>query len=130
MLVFFLFFFFFSSRRRHTRLCQVTGVQTCALPILHPRAAAELNLDKPSSLHPTPARERLRLRHNLDRHHRAALGLHTRFLRQQLPPPFEQLVGVHIMPPRHDRHRRAGLERLRHHLSLELFRPISTPCRS
>src|SRR5213082_3042664 len=26
-------FFFFSSRRRHTRLCQVTGVQTCALPI-------------------------------------------------------------------------------------------------
>src|SRR5213082_3556373 len=26
--------FFFSSRRRHTRLCQVTGVQTCALPIL------------------------------------------------------------------------------------------------
>src|SRR6187200_2008524 len=30
---FFFFFFFFSSRRRHTRLCQVTGVQTCALPI-------------------------------------------------------------------------------------------------
>src|SRR6187200_3737544 len=29
----FFFFFFFSSRRRHTRLCQVTGVQTCALPI-------------------------------------------------------------------------------------------------
>src|SRR6187200_2026482 len=29
----FSFFFFFSSRRRHTRLCQVTGVQTCALPI-------------------------------------------------------------------------------------------------
>src|SRR5712691_12263417 len=27
------FFFFFSSRRRHTRLT-VTGVQTCALPIL------------------------------------------------------------------------------------------------
>src|SRR5213082_2418740 len=25
--------FFFSSRRRHTILCQVTGVQTCALPI-------------------------------------------------------------------------------------------------
>src|SRR5213082_3817525 len=31
--IFFFFFFFFSSRRRHTRLCQVTGVQTCALPI-------------------------------------------------------------------------------------------------
>src|SRR5213082_1957790 len=33
MVFFFFFFFFFSSRRRHTRLCQVTGVQTCALPI-------------------------------------------------------------------------------------------------
>src|SRR5213082_2439003 len=29
-------FFFFSSRRRHTILCQVTGVQTCALPIYVP----------------------------------------------------------------------------------------------
>ena len=28
------FFFFFSSRRRHTRFWHVTGVQTCALPIL------------------------------------------------------------------------------------------------
>src|SRR6059058_6441474 len=27
-------FFFFSSRRRHTRCRYVTGVQTCALPIL------------------------------------------------------------------------------------------------
>src|SRR3546814_3649339 len=30
----FVFFFFFSSRRRHTRCALVTGVQTCALPIL------------------------------------------------------------------------------------------------
>src|SRR3546814_10406886 len=29
-----LFIFFFSSRRRHTRCALVTGVQTCALPIL------------------------------------------------------------------------------------------------
>src|SRR3546814_1018821 len=28
------FFFVFSSRRRHTRCALVTGVQTCALPIL------------------------------------------------------------------------------------------------
>src|SRR3546814_8074699 len=28
------FFVFFSSRRRHTRCALVTGVQTCALPIL------------------------------------------------------------------------------------------------
>src|SRR3546814_3114333 len=31
-------FFFFSSRRRHTRCALVTGVQTCALPTLLPRA--------------------------------------------------------------------------------------------
>src|SRR5881396_2562468 len=30
----FFVFFFFSSRRRHTRWYEVTGVQTCALPIL------------------------------------------------------------------------------------------------
>ena len=30
----FVCFFFFSSRRRHTRYISVTGVQTCALPIL------------------------------------------------------------------------------------------------
>src|SRR3546814_6863679 len=31
-----IFLFFFSSRRRHTRCALVTGVQTCALPILGP----------------------------------------------------------------------------------------------
>src|SRR3546814_11373240 len=31
--------FFFSSRRRHTRCALVTGVQTCALPILRRGAA-------------------------------------------------------------------------------------------
>src|SRR3546814_9492248 len=30
----YVFYFFFSSRRRHTRCALVTGVQTCALPIL------------------------------------------------------------------------------------------------
>src|SRR3546814_956950 len=38
----FLYFFLFSSRRRHTRCALVTGVQTCALPIL--LAAAEAGL--------------------------------------------------------------------------------------
>src|SRR3546814_3874739 len=33
--VYLLYLFFFSSRRRHTRCALVTGVQTCALPILH-----------------------------------------------------------------------------------------------
>src|SRR3546814_3490187 len=32
------FCFFFSSRRRHTRCALVTGVQTCALPILLKKA--------------------------------------------------------------------------------------------
>src|SRR3546814_8599747 len=32
--------FFFSSRRRHTRCALVTGVQTCALPILFGGALA------------------------------------------------------------------------------------------
>src|SRR3546814_16794820 len=39
--------FFFSSRRRHTRCALVTGVQTCALPIL---AAAALALDPRDAL--------------------------------------------------------------------------------
>src|SRR3546814_5160884 len=33
-------FFLFSSRRRHTRCALVTGVQTCALPILGGRLSA------------------------------------------------------------------------------------------
>src|SRR3546814_2267532 len=32
--IYWFYFFFFSSRRRHTRCALVTGVQTCALPIL------------------------------------------------------------------------------------------------
>src|SRR3546814_4629901 len=41
VLLFVFLFFFFSSRRRHTRCALVTGVQTCALPILaqHDRIA-------------------------------------------------------------------------------------------
>src|SRR3546814_16595721 len=39
--LFFRIRFFFSSIRRHTRCALVTGVQTCALPILH--SSAPLN---------------------------------------------------------------------------------------
>src|SRR3546814_7295486 len=35
--------FFFSSRRRHTRCALVTGVQTCALPILATLAQDQLH---------------------------------------------------------------------------------------
>src|SRR3546814_4982699 len=34
--------FFFSSRRRHTRCALVTGVQTCALPILGDLSAVSI----------------------------------------------------------------------------------------
>src|SRR3546814_7904690 len=44
VLVFALLMFFFSSRRRHTRCALVTGVQTCALPILF--AAIVISLDR------------------------------------------------------------------------------------
>src|SRR3546814_19422379 len=46
--------YFFSSRRRHTRCALVTGVQTCALPILSPD---ELRLHQ--LLRPLQRRDRL-----------------------------------------------------------------------
>src|SRR3546814_3330350 len=50
------YFFFFSSRRRHTRCALVTGVQTCALPILLlklPPSLPTIDTVQPS---PTPGR--------------------------------------------------------------------------
>src|SRR3546814_3516398 len=41
--------FFFSSRRRHTRCALVTGVQTCALPIL-PRIGISVGFWEPARL--------------------------------------------------------------------------------
>src|SRR3546814_10027723 len=40
--VFVMMLLFFSSRRRHTRCALVTGVQTCALPILTDPSTEEL----------------------------------------------------------------------------------------
>src|SRR3546814_14978442 len=40
----FALFFFLSSRRRHTSCALVTGVQTCALPILNSSVVAEREL--------------------------------------------------------------------------------------
>src|SRR3546814_3867465 len=63
--------FFFSSRRRHTRCALVTGVQTCALPILMVGALAmlarsfapdEAVIVKPSNIFNPLARGALTLR--------------------------------------------------------------------
>src|SRR3546814_1580158 len=50
VVLFFFFFFFFSSRRRHTRCALVTGVQTCALPILSGVRSSWLMLARKSVL--------------------------------------------------------------------------------
>jgi hypothetical protein len=63
------------------------------------------------------------IRRDRHRHHCAAFD-HR--LRQQLPPPSEQLVAVHIMTPRHDRHRRPRRQRLCHHLALQRFGILPT----
>src|SRR3546814_7197234 len=48
MMLVLLIVFFFSSRRRHTRCALVTGVQTCALPILSAEATGLLERAKAS----------------------------------------------------------------------------------
>src|SRR3546814_3862350 len=52
-------FFFFSSRRRHTRCALVTGVQTCALPILRARVRDEGRVVLEVSSSPHPAEHRV-----------------------------------------------------------------------
>src|SRR3546814_1081278 len=47
IVLFMLFIVFFSSRRRHTRCALVTGVQTCALPILRGAQPSVLAADPP-----------------------------------------------------------------------------------
>src|SRR3546814_1355942 len=51
--------FFFSSRRRHTRCALVTGVQTCALPILFH--------EEPFEARPRPRQAYHPAKHRLDR---------------------------------------------------------------
>ena len=44
----------------------------------------------------------------------------------KLTPPLEQPVGVHIVPSGHQRYRGTRLERRRHQLQLQRFRPAAT----
>src|SRR5881397_1425489 len=80
---FFFVFFFFSSRRRHTRWLNVTGVQTCALPIW-PRGCSSKSTSTPGTSRvvysSTRSREQATDRRDRTRHHvsawRRVLGLH------------------------------------------------------
>ena len=58
---------FFSSRRRHTRFLNVTGVQTCALPISARLSALRYQLASLcAQLPPLAERRLLRERHRID----------------------------------------------------------------
>src|SRR3546814_10177183 len=59
--------FFFSSRRRHTRCALVTGVQTCALPILGLALARAVGLDAAHALPVTVANRQALLIERYDR---------------------------------------------------------------
>jgi hypothetical protein len=85
-----------------------------------PRPTAKGDLDDAVAIRPPRP---IDIHDDFDWHHGAAF--HRR-LRQQLPPPSEQLVAVHIVTPRHDRHRRTGRLRFRHHLALQRFGILST----
>jgi hypothetical protein len=68
------------------------------------------------SIRPPPP---IAIRRDLNRHYYPAFGNSCR-------RHFEQLVAVRIMALRNDRHRRPGLLRLRHDLTLQRFRIQST----
>src|SRR5881397_758297 len=82
----FISFFFFSSRRRHTRWLNVTGVQTCALPI-----SGHLCLGRRP--HQLPERAHVRTRRRGSS--RAVLAPCASPARQGHPPlPLRLLAGV------------------------------------
>ena len=53
-----LLLFLFSSRRRHTRFTAVTGVQTCALPILSDKRAGQIQFVRVLKIEAIPASDR------------------------------------------------------------------------
>src|SRR3546814_5867849 len=62
-----LLFFVFSSRRRHTRCALVTGVQTCALPILIGRPEILVADEPTGNVDPDMAERLLHLFDSLNR---------------------------------------------------------------
>ena len=89
------------------------------------RAAPERDLDRAAA--PCSRARLVCFRHDLHRQHGdALLRRGPRLLRRHLAPPFKNLVGVHIMTPRHDRNRRARLQRLGHDPAFQCPGPLAT----
>src|SRR3546814_9844302 len=107
MSMLFIVYFFFSSRRRHTRCALVTGVQTCALPILPAAGRGDSRMDPVGG----------------DRTHRARglyvdgaagdLRLGPGSAGSSLPlAPVLHRGGVPVVHPASSEERRAGKERV------------------
>src|SRR3546814_20952535 len=103
MFVTLLLMFFFSSRRRHTRCALVTGVQTCALPILKPdiedrqRQPRELGVDRHRAAAGMPAALRLAARDGKPRFGQPparALARHHRRRPQRPIAPIARPLGA------------------------------------
>ena len=90
----------------------------------HPRPASQGDLDRAAA---SRSRARLaRVRRDRHRQHGDALFRPRRLFRCHLAPPFEQLVGVHVMTPGHNRHRSTRLQRLGHDPTLKRLGPLPT----
>jgi hypothetical protein len=89
----------------------------------NPHIAGELDLDRAYRLRPRPHRRRHRNRQELQ-----ALPAFDSSLR--LSPPMMKQVRVHIVPPRHRRHHRAGRQALLDDAHLLRRRPTPTPLRT
>src|SRR3546814_1869283 len=73
-------FFFFSSRRRHTRCALVTGVQTCALPILpDAKRAIEFSYAENNKLPMTAADECMAFKNMIEKEDKTAAQVAARF---------------------------------------------------
>src|SRR3546814_11893836 len=73
-------FFFFSSRRRHTRCALVTGVQTCALPVMpDAKRAIEFSYAENNKLPMTAADECMAFKNMIEKEDKTAAQVAARF---------------------------------------------------
>src|SRR3546814_5914866 len=91
-------FFFCSSSRRHTRCALVTGVQTCALPIL--RALADVIIDT-SDLNVHQLRRRVTTDLNLDLDTSLSLLFESFAYRRGVPADADFVFDARVLPNPH-----------------------------